>query len=344
MGTTLAACGGSNVGVATLPKDLIYVFNKKSHTISVVDPTNNQIKVVKAVNFPAYGMYPSNQYGLGSGYLLVPSPTKVTILKDSTLRSVASISLNAAKGLWVAMLPGGKTGVIVARATDQVLWVNMNPKSALFGTIEKKVTVPGKVGLCDVSLNTTGKYAYIPDLYSSQLQVVNTATGATVYTGPSPIKKSFMGTVSWNGKIWAVEGSSGKGSVAYMSLANPTHPTLIKVLTQKNGIGIGPHTDEFTPNGKYDFVINRKSSTISVVSTAGFKVIHTIKLPVGGLPRVGAFSYNANIFYVTLEGINSIAAINTHTFKVMKLIKVGKDPVGLAPTLYHWTQKAHKTA
>ncbi len=334
----LSACGtATNVGVAA-PSAFIYVFNKGNNTISVIDPADNQVKVIQTVKFPAYGLYPSNQYGLGSGYLMLPEATQVAILKDSNLSAAATIPMTSAKGLWTAILPDGKTGIVVARATDAISWVNMDPTSKAFGTIEKTVTVPGKVGLCDISLSPNGQYAYIPDLYTSQLQVVNTTTGNTVYLGPSPIAKSFMGTVSWNGKIWAIEGSSGSGSVEYMSLANPIQPKLIKVLTQANDLGVGPHTDEFSPNNQYDFVLDRTSSQVSVVSMKTFQVVHTVQLPAGGLPRVAAFSYTGSTLYVSLEGINSVAAINTSTFAVDKIIKVGPDPVGLAPTLYQWAQ------
>lgn len=332
-----SSCGVGAVGkgVQVRAKDLIYVFNKGSNSISVIDPATSSVKVVQTIPFSAYGLYPSNQYGLNSGYLMVPSATKVTLLRDSNLKPAATLSMPAAKGLWTAMLPSGQTGLAVARATGQISWIDMNPASREFGVVTKNVSVPGKVGLCDISLSPTGTYAYIPDLYKSKLQVVNTQTGATAYLGPSPLKKSFMGTVSWNGKIWAVESSAGHGGVEYMSLANPTRPTLIKTLTPANGLGLGAHTDEFSPNSQYDFVLDRTSSQVSVVSMKTFQVVHTINLPLHGLPRVGAFSYNGNTLFVSLEGVNAVAAINTHTYAT-KIIKVGTDPVGLAPTSYHW--------
>lgn len=335
----LTACGTS-AGVQTTPPDLIYVFNKGDNTISVIDPVDEQVKVVETVPFAAYGMYPSNQYGLGSGYLMLPTPTKVTIMRDSNLKPVATIPMAAANGIWTAMLPDSKTGVIVGRSNDQIDWVNMNPASREFGVVTRTVTVPGKAGLCDISIDPTGRYAYIPDLYTSTLRVVDLRTGKTVYLAPSPVKRSFMGTVSWNGKIWAVEGSAGNGKVAYLSLADPTHPRLLKVLGQGDGIGLGPHTDEFRPDDRYDFVLNQKSSEVSVVDTTSLRVVRMIELPKGGKPRVAAFSYHGNILYVSLEGVNSVAAIDTHTFKVIQIIKVGKDPVGLAPTQYAWTHGA----
>lgn len=336
----LASACSVGKGVQTRAPDLIYVFNKGSNTISVIDPVNQAVKVVQTVPFSTYGLYPSNQYGLSSGYLMLPTATKVTIMRDSNLKPVATIPLATAKGLWTAMLPGGKTGVIVGRATDQISWVNMDPTSREFGIVLHTMTVPGKVGLCDISVDPSGRYAYIPDLFKSKLQVVDLATQRTVYLGPSPIKKAFMGTVSWNGKIWAVEGSAGHGQVAYLSLANPTHPKLLAVLDQGSGIGLGPHTDEFRPDNRYDFVIDMKSSEVNVVDMRTFQVVHTIELPKGGNPRVGAFSYHGNILYVSLEGVDSVAAINTHTFKIIKIIKVGKDPVGLAPTRYAWVRHA----
>lgn len=332
------ACGASSSVVQRRPPDLIYAFNKGNNTVSVIDPVDQQVKVVETLPFDAYGLYPSNQYGLGSGYLMLPEKNKVVIMRDSDLKPAATVNMPGANGIWNKILPNGKEGVIVGRSTDQIVWVNMDPASREFGVVLRRVTMPGKLGFCDVSLDPSGRYAYIPDLYASKLQIIDLQSGKTVYLGNSPVKQSFMGTVSWNGKIWAVETSAGNGAVEYFSLANPIRPKLIRVLTQADGIGLGPHTDDFSPNDQYDFVIDRKSSQVSVVSTSNFSVVATINLPEGGKPRVGAFSYHGNILYVSLEGRNEVAAINTHTFKVIKLIKVGPDPVSVAPTLYAWTR------
>lgn len=335
-----AACGTTNSvakGQQVRPADLIYAFNKGDGTVSVIDPSTATVKVVQNLPFPAYGLYPSNQYGLGSGYLLVPEPGKVVILKDQNLKAAATINMAAAKGIWAAIMPNGKTGLLVGRSTDQISWVNMDPASREFGVVTRSVTVPNQAGLCDVSLSPSGKYAYIPDLLTNQIQVVDTTTGNTVYQASVPgLVKPFMGTVSWNGKIWAVESSDGNGSVFYFDLTNPAKPKLIKSVTQLDGLGLGAHTDEFSANGRYDFVLDRTSSQVSVVDTSTFNVVHTITLPAGGLPRVGAFSYNGNKLFVSLEGVNSVADINTKTFALTSVIKVGTDPVGIAPTDYSW--------
>lgn len=317
---------------------MIYAFNKGNNTVSVIDPTTNSVKLAQNVPFDAYGLYPSNQYGLGSGYVLVPEPKKVVILKDSNLKPVATIQMSAAKGIWADILPNGKTGILVGRSNDQIAWVDMNPASREFGIITKSVTVANKVGLCDVSLSPSGTYAYIPDLYKNEIQVVDTTTGKTVYQAVVPgLTKPFMGTVSWNGKLWAVESSAGHGSMWYFSLANPARPQLVRTIDQTSGLGLGAHTDEFSPNGPYDFVIDRSSSQVSVVDTTTLKVVATINLPKGGKPRVGAFSYHGHLLFVSLEGVNSVGVINTTTFKLVKVIKVGPDPVGIAPTGYAWT-------
>jgi len=338
----LASCGVSKhlslqKGQQVLGKDLIFAFNKGNDTVSVIDPTTDTVKVVQNVPLDAYGLYPSNQYGLGSGYLLVPTTTQVVVLRDSDLKPVSTIALPAAKGIWNQILPDGKEGVIVGRSNDVIDWVDMNPSSREFGVVVKSVTVPGDVGLCDVSLDPTGTYAYIPDLYKSEIQVVSVSTGATVYQAPVPgIKEEFMGTVSWNGKWWAVENKAGNGSVSYFSLADPTKPKLVATLDTTDGMGLGPHTNDFSPDSKLDFVLDRTSSQVSVVDMSTLKVVKNIDLPKGGKPRVGAFSYHGHLLFVSLEGVNSVAVINTSTLTLEKVLKVGPDPVGIAPTDYAW--------
>lgn len=191
-----------------------------------------------------------------------------------------------------------------------------------------------------MSTSPGGTHAFVPCLFSSQLMVLNLKTHKPVLT-PSPQAKPTMGTVSWNSKYWVVEDTAGgKNLVSVYSLAKKTHPALLADFAA----GIGPTTDEITPNSKYAFEISsgnakkKVDGSVEVIALgAKPKIIKTIKLPGFG-DTVGAFSPDGSTFYVNLPSAGAVAAIDVKTMSLITTIKVGKGPAGLFASTYQWVK------
>lgn len=179
----------------------------------------------------------------------------------------------------------------------------------------------------------------MPCLFTSELQVLSLANKTVASTVPSQQAKPTMGTVSWNGKYWVVEDTLGKkNEVTVYSLANPTDPQQLAVLTP----GVMPTTDEITPNSRYAFEIcagNPKTGqhgSIEVIALSQHpRMVKSIPLPGYG-DTVGAFSPNGQYFYTNLASANAVAVINVKSQALVKTIPVGQVPGGIFAGTYQW--------
>ncbi len=73
---------------------------------------------------------------------------------------------------------------------------------------------------------------------------------------------------------------------------------------------------------------NRLAGTISVISFATRRVVHTWR--VGGSPDMLQVSPDGSQLWVSNRFDSSVSAIDTSTGKVLHVISVGPDPHGLA--------------
>jgi YVTN family beta-propeller protein len=78
------------------------------------------------------------------------------------------------------------------------------------------------------------------------------------------------------------------------------------------------------------YVGNFKDNTVSVIDTAGGKVVATV--PVAAGPHGMAITQDGRTVYVSGDGSSSVDVIDTATDKVVKTINVGKAPNGVALT------------
>lgn len=93
-------------------------------------------------------------------------------------------------------------------------------------------------------------------------------------------------------------------------------------------VGDGPEEVTFSLDGKYGFVANGSSNSVSVLDTASKQVIKTI--PVGQGP-VGPWPGNDNIMYVDNESGKTVSAIDVATLSVVRTYDLGFTP-GFAAT------------
>ena len=100
-------------------------------------------------------------------------------------------------------------------------------------------------------------------------------------------------------------------------------------------VGEGPAEVTFSPNGKYAFVANGASGSVTVIDVATKAVVKTI--PVGAGP-VGAWQASNGVAYVDNEEAKTLTAIDTATLAVKLTYDLGFTPayVALAPDGMLW--------
>ena len=197
---------------------------------------------------------------------------------------------------------GGHSTMAMA---DMVMWphhIYLSPDGTRLG-----VGVPGM----DLSAGHTGGKGGM----KGRVLVIDPKTGVTRVNQSTPVMNhnavfSPDGTEIWTSQMDEV------GKVLVYNAAT---------MALKNTIAVGMEPAEVTmsANGKYAFVANGLSNTVTVIDVADKTVVKTI--PVGEDP-VGAWPGADNNMYVDNEKGQSISVIDVASLSVVETVKLGFTP------------------
>jgi YVTN family beta-propeller protein len=93
--------------------------------------------------------------------------------------------------------------------------------------------------------------------------------------------------------------------------------------------GTGAHGLYPSRDGRYLYVTNRGEGSISVLSFATRKVVHTWRIPGGGSPDMGGVSADGKVLWLSGRYNGVVYAISTSDGKLLARIPVGAGPHGL---------------
>ena len=244
---------------------------------------------------------------------------------------------------FAGVTPNGKTLWNAAREVDEIQEIDADPHSRSFGQILTRISVPlstqasvptstlGAMRPCDMSITPDGKYLFEPDLGGETVTAVDlrsrTVVGqlllGPVSTAPGARVRPFMLTT--NGRIALVENQ--EGTYAVLDVTDPANMREIKRLTHEaDGVGISPQTSEFTPDGKYAFLIANGSPSVpgvvSVLDLETLTINKQIAMPTGCRPHAGDFSRDGQHFFVNCSNASSVAVIDTKTQEVVQNVEL----------------------
>jgi DNA-binding beta-propeller fold protein YncE len=247
--------------------------------------------------------------------------------------------------------PDGKAVWNAAREIDEIQEIDADPHSPSFGTIVTHIPVPlstmagagsttlGKMRPCDMSITPDGKFLFEPDIGGETVTAVDIKTKRVAsqlrlypldQSNPANRVRPFMLTT--NGKIALVELLEGQGGYAVLDVSDPYNMREIKRITQADGLGVRPSTDEFSPDGKYAYLITTGTPTvpgvISVLDLASLQIVNNIALPDHCTPYAGDFSRDGRQFFVACPSVNALAVIDTKQQKLMQTVAIsGTNPI-----------------
>ena len=237
---------------------------------------------------------------------------------------------------FAGVTPNGKTLWNAAREVDEIQEIDADPNSPTFGQILTRIPVPdspdvsnptatlGAMRPCDMSITPDGKFLFEPDLGGESVTAVDIRSKKVVDQlllmpndpSVSPRVSPFMLTT--NGRIALVENL--EGTYAVLDVTDPYNLREIKRLTQADGVGVAPQTSEFTPDGKYAYLIANGSpavpGVVSVLDLRSLTITKQIQMPTGCRPHAGDFSRDGRNFFVNCSGASSVAVIDTKTQEV----------------------------
>ena len=150
-----------------------------------------------------------------------------------------------------------------------------------------------------------------------------TVTGSPVYTvtiskaTPALAVTDLLGNFTYNGT---------KDNITGQVISTLLHNDVIKNITvQTDPAGVA-----ITSNGRFAYVVNDGSGTVSVINTSSYAVIKNITVQTD--PYEVAITPNGHFAYVTNFYSGTVSVINTSSYAVIKHITVQTDPNGVAIT------------
>jgi YVTN family beta-propeller protein len=263
---------------------------------------------------------------------------------------------------FIGIMPDGRTAWNSAREVDRIQEIDTDPDSPTFGTILTSLYVPdqypptaetpanGAARPCDATISPDGRYFFEPDLWGESLTVVDTQQKAIIHqvmpprADPESVVSPFMATT--NGNIVLVENFEDGGTYDVWDVTGlPNEPVHVKKLTRSgDGLGLGPQTSEFTPDGKYAYLIMNGTdsdvappelaSRLDVLdvmpgSTKYLEIVKSITLPTNCGAHTGDFSNDGRYFFVNCSRADSVAVVDNETQQAVLEIPVGHGPRGI---------------
>lgn len=360
-GGALASPGNTPAGDN---KDLVLItLSNGSISLLKRDPRNKTAPYFEAEKVPA-GLtgadWPANQY-IGSTHWWWTGQTNGTVKgfefrrEDSLEAMVTDPGRTITVDTYITpnrpdlgsnfagLTPNGKTLWNSAREVDEIQEIDADPNSLTFGQVLTRIVVPlssksstptltlGAMRPCDMSITRDGKFLFEPDLGGETVTAVdirNRQVAGQLLLDPlvpGTRVRPFMLTT--NGKIALVENL--EGTYAVVDVTDPYNMYEIKRLTQADGVGVSPQTSEFTPDGKYAFLIANGSpavpGVVSVLDLATLTINKQIRMPTGCRPHAGDFSRDGQHFFVNCSGSSSVAVIDTKAQAVVQNVRLADN-------------------
>ncbi|MDZ7753308.1 MAG: hypothetical protein U5S82_17080 [Gammaproteobacteria bacterium] len=266
---------------------------------------------------------------------------------------------------FIGIMPDGRTAWNSAREVDRIQEIDTDPDSPTFGTILTALTVPdldpatpatatrGAARPCDATITPDGRFFIEPDLGGESMTVVDIASKQIIHqVQPPPLKQDekvlpFMATT--NGRIVLVENLEGDNTydiwdISHLPNSPGMRPVYLKKLTRADGLGLDAQTSEFTPDGRYAYLILRgdptpgsnpdDASRIDVLdvdesSSTFLQIIHSIQLPERCFASTGDFSNDGRYFFVNCNRRDELVVVDSESHTQVASIPVGQGPRGV---------------
>ena len=297
-------------------------------SMTLLDP--DTLDVLVTVSAPGAFSFPATRWAFSRDIVWGGYQEKIAGFSLATGEQVAAVETKSSQN-YTEVTPDGRFVLSAARFVDKIFKVAAGgPK--LGGTVEVIDHYQG-AGSCDMTITADGKYAFTPDRMGEAVSTFEVdplkkvATVPVERRGTMPLEP-YMATVSPRGDYLFVENARGDGSESVFDIRNPLRPVEVVRWDQSDGLGTNPLTDEFTPDGRFNLIMNRGSSDLTVVDVDQLRIRGRVVLPDGSNPMTGVFTPEGTRFFVPLPGRDAVAVVAVPEFEVAQMIPVGTRPMG----------------
>ena len=297
---------------ARLARPLVYVPNSDSSTVDVVD--QRTFKVVRHFAVGALPQHVVPAWDLKTLYVTNDAGNSLTTIDPRTGRPGRTIPVPDPYNLYFT--PDGRYAIVVAERLQR-----LDFRDAHSFRLHHSLHVPC-AGVDHMDFSADGSYALASCEFSGQLVKVDIRRERvdgvlTLRAGSAPqdVKLSPDGRVFYvadmnaNG-VWLIDGASLR--------------VLRFLPTGRGAHGLYPSRD-----ARDLYVTNRGAGSISVVSFATGRVVHTWRLPGGGSPDMGNVSADGRVLWLSGRWDGVLYAISTRNGRLLAKIRVGAGPHGV---------------
>ena len=332
----------------------VYAFNTGDRTTTVVDAEADD--ALETVHVDTTASFPANQYGTGAGStydtLWLNVDGGVRALDAWTLETVAHVETGFGPN-YPNLTPDEAHLIVAAGGTTSmdpdpddlddhvIVRIDADRESDTFGEVTGEIRT-GYTGPCDVTLEPSGEYAYVPDIAAETLRVVRVdpfETVAEIDVG-DPVGDGnvlpFMCTASFAGDLLLVENGEGTlgsdpdvprvGSESIWDVSTPDEPVELERITRADGLPAAPITSEIDPHGEVGYLFTPDANSVTVLDLEERTVDR--ELDVGGSAISGAWGPHREKLYVPVQTANHVAVVDHGRGEVVELIDAGDSPTG----------------
>ena len=307
---------------------LIYVPNTNSNTVSVIDPKSMRVIGVHKVAREPQHVVPS--WDLKTLWVNSDIGNTLTPINPATGKFGKSIYVNDPYNLYFT--PNGKYAVVMSEAAKKIVF--RDPHSM---AIKKQISSQCD-GVNHADWSADGTTFVVSCEFSGDLLLVDTAKMKV-------LKKQALPNINRNGSSKSHNGIANMGPMPQDVKLSPDGKTYYIADMMSDGIwvmpapwgklsfiktGLGAHGLYVNRDSKTMLISNRNEGSISVLRFSDNALIAKWKIPGGGSPDMGGISADGKIFWISGRYNSVVYAISTVDGSLIKKIKVGSGPHGLA--------------
>jgi DNA-binding beta-propeller fold protein YncE len=298
-------------------RDLIYVPNSKSNTVTEIDPHTYRIVRTFRVGVEPQHVVPS--WDLKTLWVNNDLGNSLTALNPRTGKRGRTVPVTDPYNLYFT--PDGKHAVVMASAAHSLDFRDPHTMK-----LRHRTHVPC-AGVNHADFSVDGRYFVVSCEFSSELLKVDTQTFTVtkvrrLMTRPrhampmpqdvkmSPDGRTFYIADMKSDGIWFVDGET-------LRVRRFLHT------------GKGAHGLYVTRDSKHLLITNREEGSISVLDFATNRLVDRWRIPGGGSPDMGGLSSNGKVFWVSGRYNSEVYAISTVDGHLIRRIPVGAGPHGL---------------
>lgn len=332
----------------------VYVFNNGDRTVTVIDAEADE-----SLESPFIGTtasFPANQYGTSADsehdvcWLNVSGGVRA--FDQHSLEELSSVETGHGPN-YPNVTPDAQHVVVAAGGTTTlepdpddpethaIVRIDADQASDEFGETTGTIET-GYTGPCDVTLEPSGEYAFVPEIANETLAVVSVEPFEVVTRvdvgDPAGEGKvlPFMGTASFDGERLLVENGEGtlgaepdvprKGSESIWDVSDPTAPVERDRITRDDGLPAAPITSEIGPDGSIGYLFTPDAESVTVIDLESGTVEG--ELDVGGRSIAGAWGPYREKLYVPVQTANHVAVVDHAEREIRTTIDAGESPTG----------------